>query len=150
MFKRDHKFKIVIEAKHPDQMLHPTGSDYREISLDEVHIDIVDTGNWKMNALLGIHGFIEYLLVKALGVPVNDIEEHDSRFEEERKMGMHDSHAEPGDAIEAPNHIPHSIATGIERIAACFLRVHWSDYSSVVDCKCLPRITKHQKGVKRR
>ena len=150
MFSKEHKFKIVIEAKSATEMRMRTGADYHEVSMDEVHIDIVDTGNWRMNFLLAAHGFIEYILVKASGIPIKDIEEFDKNFELDRASGIHGIHSEPGDQPDCPYASCHSVATGVERLMAVLLRVNWADFASVVDNKVLPRITKHQQAPKRR
>ena len=143
-------FSIQISSKKPKEMRYCTAGDYYELKDGTVCFDIVETKNWKYMALIAIHELVEYFLVKANGITLKSIDDFDMQFEQERKMGIHGDHDEPGDSLEAPYHAPHSIATGIERICAVILRVHWAEYSNIVDTLAFGGPSKKQGGSKRR
>lgn len=119
---------VTVKAK---DMPYDTVGNYR-IEKDGCWvIEVVDVGNWKYEALVAIHEFVEFILIKASGVTIRAIDDFDIQFEIERKAGLHGDD-EPGDDPSAPYHLQHGIATVAERAAAAFMGVNWSEYSRVL------------------
>lgn len=140
---------IVFKSVPRQQMRYPSAGDYFEKD-GVVHIVCVETRNWKYDALLLVHELVEYLLVKAAGVPIKAIDDFDINFEREREMGIHALHDEPGDSLESPYHSQHAFATGVERMLAVVLRVHWADYAHIVDTMAYGGPSKAHRSGKRR
>jgi hypothetical protein len=132
--KNNHSvFEIRFRAVERRKMRYPSAGDYFEDACGVAHIVVVKTNNWKYQALLFVHELVEYILVKAAEISIDTIDDFDINFEREREMGIHGLHDEPGDALESPYHMQHSIATVVERMLAVILRVHWADYAQIVD-----------------
>lgn len=96
--------------------------------------DIIQFRCSKMNAemefLVLIHELVEWILIAKKGIEIDDIDEFDISFEENRKPGNLD---EPGDDPDAPYYDEHQFATAIERLMCDKLGIRWRDYEKVVN-----------------
>ena len=90
-----------------------------------------DTGDWRMDACIFIHGFVEAVLCRHRNISETSVSEFDRQFEARREMNYHTG--EPGDDEHAPYRREHRFAENIERLLCAELNIEWSHYEKVVD-----------------
>lgn len=95
-----------------------------------VVIFVSELGDWRYNALVGLHELVEVLKCKHDGVSQEAVDAFDIAFEASRPEGNDD---EPGDDPKAPYVKQHCLATGIERILAAELGVVWNEYAEKIE-----------------
>lgn len=120
--------KIVIETIPHDQQRYPTIGDYWWEPDGTLQIRVSDTGNWKYDACVVLHEFLEVHLCKDRGISEPDIMAFDKAFEGNRQPGDDDS--EPGDDPKAPYGLEHRFAENLERLFAAELGVNWNQYDA--------------------
>lgn len=108
-------------------MRYKTCGDYWNTDDGVVHFRVARLGNWRYEALVAVHEISEFLLVRAAGIRIEDIDAWD--------MAHLDS-AEPGAEKDAPYHAQHLAAEGIERIIAALLGVNWRSYEDAIEAAC--------------
>ena len=144
--------RIIIETiDHKDQR-YPTCGDWialrkgqkiNGVAVDEgVHeigVRISNVGDWRMEALVGIHELVEAILCIDKGISQKSVDEFDIAFEEAREEGFkvfefqdnfYGEDAEPGDSPDAPYHIQHGYATAVERMLCAAMNIPWATYES--------------------
>ncbi len=119
---------IEIKTIPNDEQRYPTVGDWLWEN-DKLTIYVSDMGNWKYEALVGIHELCEVLLCKDRGVTQQSVDAFDKAFETNREEG---DLSEPGDAASAPYKNEHFFATSVERLVARELNVDWAIYDNVV------------------
>jgi len=142
--------RIVIQACDHAEQRYPTAGDYWDDEAGNLQVRVSKMGDWRYEALVGVHEVIEALLCRHDGVSFAEIDAFDKEFEEARANSPAltakgiggrfftfrgrkiDIDAEPGDQPDAPYARQHAIATGIERILAVMLGVDWTAYSEAV------------------
>lgn len=92
-----------------------------------LHIRVSKMSDQRYEWLVGIHELVEVLLCKAAGITQEEVDAFDMAYEKKRPEG---DDSEPGDDLQAPYALQHSIATGVERVVAAFLGVSWSLYDA--------------------
>src|ERR1700690_4373509 len=112
--------KIVIETISHKQQRYPTIGDWFYDADGNLQIKVSSLGNWREEALIGVHELVEVLLCKYQGVSQEVVDTFDIEFEKQRVEGNLD---EPGDAPEAPYRRQHCLATAVERLLAAELDV---------------------------
>lgn len=122
--------KITIETKAPSEMRYATLGDYWWESNGDLVIQVSDMGNWKYNAAVALHEFIEVMLTKDRGIQEPDIMAFDVAFEKARKEG---DTSEPGDAPLAPYRKEHRFSENLERLFIAELGVNWKEYETEVE-----------------
>ena len=144
--------RIIIESiDHKDQRYPTTGDWQTEEYVEgspQVFVTVSRMGDWRYEALVGIHEAIEAALCKHAGIDGEDVDAFDKEFEAAREAHepvrqhcetrelftfrgkQYDIGAEPGDDPEAPYYYQHQMATGVERILAAELGVSWNDYEA--------------------
>jgi len=103
--------------------------------LDENNILQIRVSRTKTPAsawLVGIHETVESLLCMMTGVPFEQIDAFDVQWEEETRAGKHSEDDEPGDDSRAPYHVPHVVATLVERTVALIARVDWNQHEDEI------------------
>jgi len=105
-------------------MRYSTCGDYTQTVDGVVHFYIARLGDWRYEALVAVHEISEFLLVRAAGIRIEDIDAWDL---------AHLDSAEPGAEKDAPYHAQHLAAEGIERIMAAILGVNWAEYTERVE-----------------
>jgi hypothetical protein len=149
--------RIVIETiPHADQRYPTTGDwfiGYDETSgrPEQINIKVSDMGNWKYEALVGIHEAVEAVLCLAGGVSPGAIDAFDIAFEAQRPVNCErkdpqiealkafmekygadvvatNNCEEPGDHPQAPYGRQHGFATAVERMVCAELGIAWYDY----------------------
>lgn len=122
--------KITIEViPHKDQRYETVG-DWTFDDKGDLSIKVSELGNWRFNALVGLHELIEVLKCKNDGVTQQEVDDFDMSFEAARLEG---DESEPGDSRSAPYYKQHQLATGIERIMAASLDVDWNEYEKKIN-----------------
>jgi len=139
--------KITIETIPHDKQRYPTVGDWfftkdverphetemgpgsLWIPTENLTIRVSDMGDWRYNALVGLHELVEVLKCKHDGVSQESVDQFDIEFEKNRAKG---DDSEPGDSPDAPYKKQHCLATGIERIMAAELGVDWKAYDDAV------------------
>lgn len=117
---------VQIEVIEHKAQRYPTVGDWQIMS-DLLLISVSDTGNWVFNMAIGLHELVEALLCIKRGIKEKDVSRFDIEFE---KRGMDE---EPGDQPDAPYHIEHGFATGIEHLLVSACGLNWKEYGEVVD-----------------
>ncbi len=128
-----HLPRIVILPISHSQQKYDTCGDYKKIrdcSYNNILITVSELPDWRMEALIGAHELIEYLLVKHRNISLKKIDEFDIAFEKVREKGNTD---EPGNDRHAPYHKEHLFATKIEHLLARELGVQWSKYEKIIN-----------------
>jgi hypothetical protein len=134
--------KITVTTVKAKDMRYPSLGDYGETPAGDVWFKVVDLGDWRFEALVALHEIVEYLLVKAAGIPVLSIDAFDIAFEQDREIGINGPDEEPGDSIDAPYHLQHGVASGVERVVAAMMGVAWADYAHACDMVVFPSVKK--------
>lgn len=129
---------ITITTIRHDHQRYETTGDWWITDNGDLEIRVSDMGDWRYEALIGIHEAIEAVLCKAAGIRGERVDAFDKEFEAARESGRGlpfkfrgrtiAADAEPGDDREAPYRKQHGIATGVERIVAEEMGVDWSAY----------------------
>ena len=121
--------KITIETIPHDQQRYPTVGDWLFEKNGDLVIRVSDLGDWRYNALVGLHELVEVLKCKNDGVTQEEVDRFDMAYEKIRPEG---DDSEPGDSPISPYRKQHCLATGIERIMAAELGVDWKIYDDAV------------------
>jgi hypothetical protein len=121
---------ITIKPIPHDEQRYPTVGDWVYDNDGNLIIVVSDMGDWKLNALVGLHELVEVLLCKNDGVTQKQVDDFDIDYESKRKPG---DESEPGDSPDAPYQSQHCIATGFERVMAAELGVKWEEYEAKIN-----------------
>jgi hypothetical protein len=121
--------KITIETIPHSEQRYPTVGDWLWEPNGDLTIRVSELGDWRYNALVGLHELVEVLKCKYDGVKPEDVVAFDIAYEKKRAKG---NDCEPGDDPRAPYYLQHGLATGIERIMATELRVCWCEYEHTI------------------
>jgi hypothetical protein len=121
---------IDIKTIPHKEQRYPTVGDWYYTKEGVLIIRISCLDDWRMEACVAIHEFVECVLCHYMGVTQQMVDEFDTKFENNRPYGNTD---EPGDNPRAPYRIQHCIATGVERIVASFLGFSWKKYDDKVN-----------------
>lgn len=122
--------KIVIETIHHLDQRYTTVGDWYQDADGTLHIKVSTLANWKREALVAIHELVEALLCKSDHISQERVDAFDLDYEKARPL---DDDSEPGDCPTAPYTHQHCAATGIERMMASLLGVHWKDYEEEIN-----------------
>jgi hypothetical protein len=116
---------VVAVIPHADQR-YPTIGDW-VFGGDALTIAVSDTGDPKMNFLIGLHEQIEAMLCLERGIPEPEVMAFDR---------AHPELDEPGADPRAPYHAEHVFAEQIERLVAARLGVDWTEYERLCVALC--------------
>lgn len=124
---------ITIETIPHEKQRYRTVGDWQVDPAGDLHITVSKLSDWRLEALVAVHEFVEVLLCKRAGIKQIEVDAFDVTFEQNRpKSNPHEAvegeYDEPGDEPTAPYVRQHCIATGIERILAAELGVLWKEY----------------------
>jgi len=125
--------KINIETIPNIQQKYPTVGDYWIDADGTIQFRISELGDENQEIMVFVHELIEFALVKARGIKIEDIDAFDIQFERERERGMHDDDEEPGFDPFSPYFKEHAFATKIERMLGRELNVDWSEYDKKIN-----------------
>lgn len=135
--------RITIETIDHSEQSYPTSGDWNlRMSQDadpvELHIKVSKMGDWRYEALVGIHEAVEAILCRDAGISEQGVNAFDIEFENarEKRLGAWftfrgrnvDADAEPGDDEDAPYRRQHCFATAVERMLAAEMGVSWTAY----------------------
>jgi hypothetical protein len=95
-----------------------------------LRVKVSEMGNWRYEALVGLHEAVEALLARGEGISEADVDAFDIAYEKSRLTG---DVSEPGDHPACPVYKQHQFATAIERLVAAEMRVDWQAYSKTVE-----------------
>lgn len=116
--------KIIIETiPHKDQR-YPTVGDWQFLG-DELLIRVSEMGDWKKEALVGIHELVEALLCKSRGITQEEVDKFD--------MAYKGADMDPGNDPYAPYNEQHFIASTFEESLQEDLSVDEEDYENAID-----------------
>ncbi|MDD5152596.1 MAG: hypothetical protein PHS95_01180 [Candidatus Pacebacteria bacterium] len=90
---------------------------------DEIKIMVSDTGDPRMNALVGVHELVEVLLCKDRGISQSDVDKFD--------MG-HPELSDPGSHPDAPYKKEHEFATKVEKMLCDEFGIKWEEYEKIL------------------
>lgn len=127
----NHLPKIVIDTvSHKKQRYETSGDYYKKGGVLNIRVSKLNPNH---EFLIALHELIEWYLIDQKGVSIEEIDEFDIRFEQDRARGLHKPTTEPGDSLKAPYYKEHQIASKIEREMAEYLGVNWDKYSEHVN-----------------
>lgn len=89
-----------------------------------LHIFVSETGDERMNFLIGLHEAVEAMLCEARGIPEPLVAQFDKD---------HPELDDPGNDPRAPYKREHRFAEALERIMADALEVDWDEYGARVE-----------------
>lgn len=115
---------------HNTQRYDTVGDWYWDIKKKKLNIFVSEMGDWKYEALVGLHEAVEALLCKDRNIHESDVSAFDILYEAQRNPL--DLISEPGDCPDAPYRKEHFFATNVERLISEQLQVNWSQYEKVV------------------
>ena len=116
--------KIIIETiPHKDQR-YPTVGDWQFLG-DELLIRVSEMGDWKKEALVGIHELVEALLCRNRGIEQEEVDKFD--------MAYKGADMDPGNDPHAPYNEQHFIASTFEESLQEDLSVDEEDYENAID-----------------
>jgi hypothetical protein len=118
--------KIVIETIRHDRQRYPTLGDYWADPDGTWHIRVSEMGDPRYSLLIGLHEMVEFALCEQRGIAEPDIAAFDI---------AHPELDDPGASPQAPYHVEHMFAEGLERHFAEGLGVDWQQYET--DCKAM-------------
>jgi hypothetical protein len=116
--------KISIRTVPHDRQRYDTCGDFFLGPDNWLMIQVSEMGDWKKEALIACHEFIEFLLVLNRGISIREIDHFDINFEGD---------GEPGDDGKSPYHREHIYATAVEKDLACELGIDWEEYSKAIE-----------------
>jgi hypothetical protein len=112
---------IIMRSRPFEDMRYETYGDYYDQD-GKTRIDVVEQTNPLYEYLIAIHELVEYVLVKARKISIDEIEEFDQATHCE----------EPGDDPAAPYYYEHQVASIVERIVCNELGLKWHQYEEEV------------------
>jgi len=121
--------KIVIETIPHEKQRYETVGDWWTDPDGTLQIRVSDMPDDRYNLLVGLHELVEAALCDDRGIAQADVDAFDKAFEAKRPAGNTD---EPGDDPDAPYHLEHGFATGVERLMASALGINWTEYDDAV------------------
>lgn len=120
--------KITISTVENECQNYNTVGDYSyDKDFNEIEIKVSSTGNWKMDMAVMIHELFEIGVCNHLSISLDDINEFDLMFEEERRNGKWNDE-EPGDDPRSPYKLSHFAATNAERLFCREVDLDWKEY----------------------
>lgn len=124
--------KIVIETVPHNKQPYDTAGEYWRDGAGTLHIQVSETGDDWFNSLIGLHEWVEVMLMERRGIKLIDSNNFDIPFEKERAEGKHGPNDEPGDDPRCPYQNEHLMASGVEQIVCSALGIKWKDYGEAV------------------
>lgn len=120
---------VITEVPHSSQRYDTVG-DWIPGRPTEIRVSRMKDKRYVF--LVALHELVEYELCVMNGISDSRAVRFDKMFEMERRVGLHDDMAEPGDDPRAPYREEHAFATMIEKIVARKLGVDWVHYGRTV------------------
>jgi hypothetical protein len=109
---------------HQQQRYDTPGDWLLDVNTDTLVINVSFLGDWKMEACLGVHEYIEAVRCMADRIDQTLVDAWDLNFK---------GKGEPGDDPNAPYHRQHVQASIVERTLARQLGVDWSKYEQKLE-----------------
>lgn len=129
--------KVYIFIIPHEQQRYDTCGDWElDKSTGILEIKVSNLFNWKMEACLALHEYIEAILCLSRGIKQEDVDEFDKTYEQQRLIG--DTTSEPGSSIAAPYYKEHQSATAIEKFMAKELEIDWEKYEETINSLIYP------------
>lgn len=113
--------KVVMRTLPFEDMRYETYGDYHE-QKGVLHIDVSKQDNPLYEWLIALHELVEYILIKARKISIDEIEEFDQSCKSE----------DPGDDPAAPYYHEHQVASIVERIVCNELGLKWAEYEEQI------------------
>lgn len=129
--------KILIESIPHEAQRYPTVGDWfyvEEPGTGEkiLKIRISRMSDPRMMEASAIHELFEALACNHAGVTQESVDQFDTKYEEDRKAGLHGENDEPGDDPTAPYAVQHGYASAVERTYATAVGLDWNKYANEV------------------
>ena len=110
---------MIVNVIPHDKQAYDTAGNYTEL-MGCWCVELSRMDDWRYEACLFIHEFVEMCLTRLDGVEWKDIDAFD--------MGPGKDSDDPGTMPEAPYHKQHMLATVMERKMCQLLGVDWEEY----------------------
>lgn len=121
---------ISVDVSHAEQRYNTVG-DYRferdDFGVETWRFRISRCGDWRAEAAIFLHEFVEAMLAKERGISVASIDAWDTRKTTLTK------HQEPGDQLGCPYAREHRFAENLERLFVAELGLTWQEYEEEVE-----------------
>lgn len=118
----DILIKVIPESEQRSEV---NGADWFWDADGNLQVRVSPLGDWREEALLGLHEAFEAVVCKHLGVSQQAVDKFDQEFD---KAHPNQPDLNAGDDPLAPYDRAHTIATCAERALAFALDVQWGDY----------------------
>lgn len=119
----EHLPTVIVEVIKHRYQRYDTAGDYREPQEGLWLVTLSRLPDWRMEACLFIHEFVEMVLTRYRGVPWEEIDRFDM---------AHPELDDPGACQLAPYHIDHVEAETIERRLCFLLGIGWEEYQAAL------------------
>ena len=117
-----NKLPNIVSTTIPHRLqAYDTAGDYYSIEDKAWIMYISESGDWRYDALVFIHEFVEMCLTKNNNVDWDKITQFDT-------TGDGQNHPDPGTLENAPYHNEHMSATAIERLFAEMIGIDFDKY----------------------
>lgn len=103
---------------------YDTCGDYTQSPDGKIHFRVSELANWRKEACVFIHEFVEKMLCRSAGISDKEIDDFDIGYKGD---------SEPGNDAFAPYHNQHVIAEQFERLLASQLGIDWNEYCDQID-----------------
>lgn len=107
--------KIIIQDVPKSQIPRNDVANYY-VTPEALKIDVLSMSDWRYEALIALHEFIECMLVRQKNLDFKDIDDWDENNEL------------MGEDLRAPYHKEHIFSENLERLFAQALNVDWKHY----------------------
>lgn len=114
--------KIIPRDQHRPEV---DGTDWFWDLEGNLQVRLSPLGDWRQEALLGLHEAFEAVICKHQGVTVEAVDKFDQAYDA-ANPDLPDLNA--GDELDAPYRVAHCYATAAERILCAALDVCWKTY----------------------
>lgn len=112
----------LTTVEHSSQR-YPTLGDYFVGDDGTIEFRVSRLGDWRYEGLVAIHEIVEYLLIRAAGIDIKDIDTFDISYP---PGGEYED--DPGCDPASPYHLHHQFAEAVERLVCDRLGIDWNDY----------------------
>lgn len=125
---------IIIKIIPHKEQRYDTCGDYWLDESGDIQLRISELGDSKSEMAVLIHELVELGLVLQNAIPIEKIDDFDTKFEKLRgREPTLIGEQEPGDMVSAPYHREHVFATKVERMYLKEARGDWATHESIIN-----------------
>lgn len=123
---------IFIKTIEHYEQEYPTVGNYWIDENGDMQIRVSNMNNETYEAMISIHEFIEFVLLRNRGVGADEITKFDLLFEQRIKNGLVSKNAQPGFAQDSPYLKEHTLAESVEMQMCALAGINWDKYNEKI------------------